>query len=231
MTKYKTLNLYGCVINKNNIIDLVEMFSKYTANLCIYISFEGDEDSLSLTALDFKKIDFSNKAIYSITIRGYTSYYKEKYYFSVELEESTVLSSNYRINITSDCLDDFAILSNSLSEWIKKVQTRNKSVIAFINSGFVCIPLLALLIVVPLLVGSYFMFRDNHYVPLIVMAFVAIGVLLSWFIYFLVTKSFPITEIDIGKNKHAICRKRLSWLICTIVFPLIFMIISIFIKI
>ncbi len=212
MTYGKTLELSGAILAQKDIIKLMQIISSYSSKVTISVEYKDNSKVNRITVDNFENMNFKNKSIKSIEI--YMNETQNNDCFSVWLRHDTSYNV-YELKYELSNHNKYLSFTSEVESWRTEVSDRMKY-INIINSPFISllsfivvfIPILCILVKHKVNLGyAYILFLTSMVISAIVTS--------------LVKLSFPLTEIDIGNNKHKSIRKILWGVIVILIIPII----------
>ena len=212
MTYETTIKLKGAILTQNNVSELIHRFVDFFPKLSIEVKYSDSTKISNIKADEFQNLSFKNKQIESIDI--WDSCYDDDGRLSVWLRYDKFYDL-YEIKYEFSNHDKHIKFSDVINEWVTEVSDRKKyiSILHLPISG---------------LMGSFIFF-----IPLWLLiekysfdfTYLLLSLLGSCVIYFIVNASvkysFPLTELDIGINRHKLFRKFVWGIIGIIIIPAI----------
>ena len=197
MIHENNIKLSGTVITQKDIVNLMNIIEKYSSKVTISIEFKDNSKVKKITVRDFSEMNFKNKSIKEMGIH-IIDHSKDD--FSAWLRYNNFYNL-YEFEYEFSNHDKYLNFTNDVKFWVTEVSDRIRY-IKFLNS-----PLIFWLSFVVILIPLFSMMIehkvDSGYAYLL--TFVSMGA--SALVSFLIKLSFPLTEIDIGNNKHKFARK------------------------
>ena len=212
MTYEKTLKLSGAILTQMDIVRLMNIISSYSSKVTISVEYKDNSKVNKITVDNFKTMSFKNKRIKSMEIHMIETRTDDS--ISIWLRFDTYYNM-YELKYEFSDHNKYLSFSNEIEAWKTEVSDR-KRYINILNSPFISI-LTFVLIFLPILCLLVKHKINLGYAYLLVLASMGVSAIVS----FLVKLSFPLTEIDIGNNKHKSTRKVLWGVIVILVIPTI----------
>ena len=212
MTYEKTLKLSGAILTQMDIVRLMNIISSYSSKVTISVEYKDNSKVNKITVDNFKTMSFKNKSIKSMEIHMIETRTDDS--ISIWLRFNTYYNM-YELKYEFSDHNKYLSFSNEIEAWKTEVSDR-KRYINILNSPFISI-LTFVLIFLPILCLLVKHKINLGYAYLLVLASMGVSAIVS----FLVKLSFPLTEIDIGNNKHKSTRKVLWGVIVILVIPTI----------
>jgi hypothetical protein len=212
MTYEKTLKLSGAILTQMDIVRLMNIISSYSSKVTISVEYKDNSKVNKITVDNFETMSFKNKSIKSMEIHMIETRTDDS--ISIWLRFDTYYNM-YELKYEFSDHNKYLSFSNEIEAWKTEVSDR-KRYINILNSPFISI-LTFVLIFLPI---SCLLVKHKinlGYAYLLVLASMGVSAIVS----FLVKLSFPLTEIDIGNNKHKSTRKVLWGVIVILVIPTI----------
>ena len=212
MTYEKTLKLSGAILTQMDIVRLMNIISSYSSKVTISVEYKDNSKVNKITVDNFETMSFKNKSIKSMEIHMIETRTDDS--ISIWLRFDTYYNM-YELKYEFSDHNKYLSFSNEIEAWKTEVSDR-KRYINILNSPFISI-LTFVLIFLPILCLLVKHKINLGYAYLLVLASIGVSAIVS----FLVKLSFPLTEIDIGNNKHKSTRKVLWGVIVILVIPTI----------
>lgn len=203
------IKLNGLLLNKENILKLLNVLDKHYDDYYIDLDFSEDNSVKNLSKEEFFNFDFANETIKSIEISGQNKQ-NSTFYFKKDWLD------RYYIEFTAVDKEELNLIKCELEDWIKK-SNYLKQAKQFFNSMFFVVIVIILCITPEIIL----LWNYQQYAKPIAFSSALLLIPIFMLTLWVFKKMFPRVEIDIGNNIHKQLRKY-GWLVLSlIVIPMI----------
>ena len=205
----KRIKLNGILLNKENILKLLEILDRHFKSYNMDFDLSDDNSIKSLSKEEFLNFDFTNETIKSIEINGHN---EKNNKFSLKKD----WLDKYYIDFTAVDKDELSVIKGELEDWIRK-SNYLKQTKRFFNSILFAVIVFVLCIIPEMIL----LWNYQQYTKAIAFSSALLLIPIFMLVLWVFRKMFPRVEIDIGNNIHKQLRKY-GWLVLSlIIIPMI----------